>query len=402
MQYFQHAVTFIAVKHFKVKGSDWKMQQNIYKVVRYFQNLVKNLKLKLQRKPNPLQYIWFQDFLPCEGVARLLGYSFLPKSGTPPTKLAKLNGILSQAALVVFMIIYVASAILSIRSDQLYVTIENVLFIGVVSVISFKVYIPFYRKYAQILELIEKLDEYFPHSGVDQLMLNAHKHLNILQKFHKLCLITYNGIVTQYCLMPFMHQIYGKMKSIDIEWEHIFALELPLDQFNLFSYPLIYTFEAWTMTFGAQFVICNDLLFACIIQILAMEFDILGQKISEIEVCENEEEAIKELKIYVDIHQELIEMSEKIDEIFSPLQFCNSFGSITALCTACFLSVVNKVSCIKNELKFPNNHWFLNKYFLLQSGISRYFLIKYILFLPVFSTQIFIQCYFSQRLIEYF
>lgn len=334
------------------------MQQNIYKVKRYFQNLVKFLKLKLQRKPNPLQYIWFQDFLPCEGVARLLGYSFLPKSGTPPKKLAKLNGILIQTLQVVLLIVFVASVILSIRSDQLYITIENVLFIGVDFVMIGKIYITFYRNFTKIYELIEKLDEYFPHSGVDQLMLNVHKNLNILQIFHKLFIIAYNGILIQCCLMPFMHQIYGKMKSIDIEWEQILALDLPIDQFNLFMYPLVYTIEAWVMTFAVQYDICSDSLFACIIQILAMEFEILGQKISEIEVCENEEEAIKELKNLVNIHQELIEVSEKIDEIFSPLQLCNAFGSITALCTACFLSVVNKVSYMG---AYPLNKAFFNK-----------------------------------------
>jgi len=140
-----------------------------------------------------------------------------------------------------------------------------------------------------------------------------------------------------------MHHIYWKIKSVDVEWERIFALELPIDQSNLFMYPLLYIIETWVIVFAMYFVICTDLLFACLIQILAMKFYILGQKISEIEVCDGEEEAIKELKILVAIHQELIEVSEKIDEIFSPLQLCNAFGTITGLCTACFLSVVNNI-----------------------------------------------------------
>jgi hypothetical protein len=56
---------------------------------------------------------------------------------------------------------------------------------------------------------------------------------------------------------------------------------------------------------------------------------------------ENDEDVIKELKILVDIHQELIEASEKLEEIFSPLELINVFGYITALCTACFLAAVN-------------------------------------------------------------
>ena len=71
-----------------------------------------------------------------------------------------------------------------------------------------------------------------------------------------------------------------------------------------------------------------------------MEFDILGQVISEIDMIDGEEEAIKELKKLVNVHQELIEVSEEISDIFSGLLLVNSFGSILILCSASFLAVV--------------------------------------------------------------
>jgi hypothetical protein len=55
---------------------------------------------------------------------------------------------------------------------------------------------------------------------------------------------------------------------------------------------------------------------------------------------EEEEKAAKKVKILVDIHQELLEVAELLDEIFCPILLINSFASIMSLCTACFLSVV--------------------------------------------------------------
>lgn len=47
------------------------------------------------------------------------------------------------------------------------------------------------------------------------------------------------------------------------------------------------------------------------------------------------------LKKFVDVHQELIEVSNDLEEIFSPILLINCVRSIVSLCTACFLSVVS-------------------------------------------------------------
>lgn len=141
--------------------------------------------------------------------------------------------------------------------------------------------------------------------------------------------------------MPFTHQLYAFYKSENLEWEVIFALNLGFNQIQPIIYELVYIIEVWLAIFGVCFVACSDLLYACIIQILAMEFDILGQIINEVSFDNDEDEANKELKQLINIHQELIEISENLDEIFSPILLINSFGTIASLCTACFLSVVN-------------------------------------------------------------
>ncbi|KAL7025511.1 hypothetical protein ACKWTF_013503 [Chironomus riparius] len=127
------------------------------------------------------------------------------------------------------------------------------------------------------------------------------------------------------------------------------------------------------MTVGSIYIISTDLIFANLIQVSTMELDILSEKIKDVGLIDNEKIAIKELKNLIDIHQELIEVSEKLNEMFSPFQLINSFGSIVALCTGCFLAV---------------------------SGIRPYFIAKFFMF-PIFIPAIiFTQCYFSQLLID--
>ncbi|XP_070506810.1 putative odorant receptor 92a [Chironomus tepperi] len=165
--------------------------------------------------------------------------------------------------------------------------IENIMFGGLFVLSLFQMYTVFYQNQTKIIEIIEKLKEHYPHSGIDQFMFKVPKYLKTT-KFHE------NG------------------------------------------YYLITT-VLWTIIFVTFYYICTDMLFANMTQVLCMELDILGQIMSKIDPDKNEEEAIKELKKLVDIHQQLIEVSEKLQEIFSPLQLINAFGSIAALCTAIFL-----------------------------------------------------------------
>ena len=76
--------------------------------------------------------------------------------------------------------------------------------------------------------------------------------------------------------------------------------------------------------------------------ILNMEFDILGQVMSEIDPREDQEGAIKEMKNLIDIHQEFIGIAEKLQEIFSLILFVNIFGMIYLICGTAFLSVVSE------------------------------------------------------------
>ena len=152
-----------------------------------------------------------------------------------------------------------------------------------------------------------------------------------------------------------MQQIYASSKGIDLEWETIFALNLGFNQLLPIVYEVIFIIEVWIAIFGVCYLACSDLLYASTMQILVLELDILGQNISDISLNIREEDAIKELKKLIDIHQDLIEISENLEDIFSPILLINAFGSIVSICTACFLAVVSFNFC-KESLTYDVYH----------------------------------------------
>ncbi|CAG9806666.1 unnamed protein product [Chironomus riparius] len=228
--------------------------------------------------------------------------------------------------------------------------IENALVAGIYFVVLFKIIIVNKNNVANILEVVKKLDEYFPHSGVDQLNFNVHKYLNTAKWVEKLFYSMIAFIVSHLSMIPYLHQLYGYVKSESVDWELILNLNLSFDLLQPFVYEMMCLSEILMMIAAAIYIVSTDLLFANLVHVLAMEFDILSVKISEIGIIENEKEAIKELKNLIDIHQDLIETSQKLNDIYSLLQLINAFGTIVAFCTGSFLAVQSNLLYNKRTL----------------------------------------------------
>jgi len=320
------------------------MHHILNRIVKNIQDFYKFLKLKFVRKTNkPLQYILYEDFFCCEKATNVLDSTFLKSHVTLPNKWLKWNKYLFQLVLIIFLILQLISFAFSVQDKVFDIMIENALMSGVVFVILTKIYVVFYWHRKNIDETVERLERHFPQSGVDQLILKVPEHLRtakLLEKIYYIILFT-TGILIS--LMPFLLQIYGALKSVQVDWMLLYNFHMPLDLLQPVVYELIWIIEVWLTNTAVFYIISTDLIFANLIQILTIEFDMLSQKISEIDSIENEEDAIKELKNLVDIHQDLVEISTKLEEIFSPLLLINAFGSITSLCFACFIIVVSRI-----------------------------------------------------------
>jgi len=313
------------------------MQNLANKALNFFQVI----RSKFARKRAVPQHILFQDFFHCEKTVGILGFDFLTDHNTLLNKWIKINSLVFQVVMALIFIAEIISFVMSIQQNLFYVAIENALQDAGFLVVMMKVYVICHHNRAKFDEIFEKLDKHFPHYGVDQLVYKSQRYIDVLKRFEIIYYVTFAATTSIFVFMPFLHQIYGSATSTVVEWSPIYPLILPFNQHPPMVFAFMWIIESWSFLLTGYYVVCSDLLFVSLVQTLAMEFDILSQIISEIDMADGEEEAIKELKKLVDIQQELIEVSEKLNEIFSPLLLINVFGSITTLCTASFLAVVN-------------------------------------------------------------
>ncbi|CAG9806538.1 unnamed protein product [Chironomus riparius] len=308
------------------------MQNISNKTQKGFQDFEKYLKFRFVRKQSVSKFLLFQDFLRFEKLAKILGFTFLKDEITPPNKWLKLNSLILYPAVVIIFLAQMISIIMSVQQKSFFVTMENVMILGGYVIAAGKLFIIFHYKRDKIDDVIETLDKHFPHFGVDQLIFKVQKYLNEVKLFEKIQCSLFLFSLWHVTFFPFEHQIYGFIRSEAVEWETVLTMILPFDQFQ----PAIYIFmrisETWILMFTCFIFICTDLIFASLTLILSMEFDILGQVISAIDMIHSDEKALKELKKLIGIHQELIEVSEKISDIFSGLLLINSFASILVLC----------------------------------------------------------------------
>ena len=85
----------------------------------------------------------------------------------------------------------------------------------------------------------------------------------------------------------------------------------------------------------------TDLLYSELVALTAMELQILGHKMSEIDPEDDQEKALDNLKKLVKVHEDLIEVTEKLEEIFSLILFMDLFGIIGMCTSLAFLAFVS-------------------------------------------------------------
>ncbi|KAG5666867.1 hypothetical protein PVAND_014875 [Polypedilum vanderplanki] len=270
------------------------------------------------------------------------------------------------------------SALNLMNGENLFIAMENVALTGAIFLFILKWYLLLHRSHENTKKIVEKLDRQYPHSGIDQLDFNTEIYLRKFKKFFQIHFFMVWASQMQFAMMPVFHQFYGLIKSEEIEWEHIFAINLPFDTINTwwFYWPNLF-YGTWLMAYSGMTFFCTDTLYATLTHLITMELNNLAQIMSEIdwdvEDEEAEEKAIKELKKLARIHQQLIEVTEELNKISSPLLFVHALSCLLMLCTVAFLAA---------------------------SGEGHYFMIKYIIAVIFIAWQFFVQCFFGNKMTD--
>lgn len=143
------------------------MQNTLSKIVKTYQNFEKFLKLRLFRAKTVSFHILFEDFFRFEKTAQKVGFTFAKRSLALPNKWIKFNNNSLQLAMILFLIIEIYSFFTSFLKNDFLTAVENFMFTSGYFVLLVKVHVVFYRNELNIREIIDKLDEDFPHFGVD-------------------------------------------------------------------------------------------------------------------------------------------------------------------------------------------------------------------------------------------
>ena len=215
---------------------------------------------------------------------------------------------------------------------------ENLAFVGGFVLTLHGTILILYVNRLKIVKIIDVLEMHFPHHILDQYNFVTKMHLQVLKR-HSYAIIYSIGLMAIiFCLTPIVVQIYGVVSGNEQNLTTIVHLSFPFDQTQHGFYEIIYFYQAFITFIGSSFIIFNDMLFCSLLALTTMEFDIIADMISEINM--ERENAGKELKELIDIHQQLLEIVKMINEIFSPLFLINVFGVTIIACFSAFLCVV--------------------------------------------------------------
>ncbi|KAG5666653.1 hypothetical protein PVAND_014669 [Polypedilum vanderplanki] len=312
-------------------------------------------------------------------ILQHFGFTFFPDLVKNNLKWHRIFCMIEVTGISIFFLLAEYSIVFSIKEiiagdiNYVFTALENVAVANVATQMYFKIYILFFRHREDLTKIIIKMKQNFPKSSLEQIQFGTKKYLNLIQFFFIGLVAYFFEMNAQYCSMPFLYKLYGWIYSINVPLKPVYSFILPFNNSNSLFYWTLSFIESWLGTVSVFIIASTDLLFASVANIAAMEFDNLSQKFEEITIIESEAVAIKKLKELVEIHKQIIEIAREINEIFSILFFANIFMSIFAICSFIFLTI---------------------------SGISNYFLLKYSAALIGMFMQIFIGCYFGDRLTE--
>jgi hypothetical protein len=144
-----------------------------------------------------------------------------------------------------------------------------------------------------------------------------------------------------YNIVPLLVQLYKWLASQEQKLDIILQLFTPYDQNKVISYVILNTITVISITSGLVIILMTDLLYSELVALNAMELKNLGHMMSEINPEEDQDKAIEDMKKLVVIHDDLLEVAGKIEEVFTAILFIDLFGIIGMMCSLAFLAFVS-------------------------------------------------------------
>lgn len=204
-----------------------------------------------------------------------------------------------------------------------------------------KAYGVVYKNRKELNEIVIRLDKLFPKTIQEQVKFNVHQYATELRLKTTVFIILNISGIWIYNLTPIIIQLYG------IIFEgHFYEKKLPtvmwywFDPFQPGIYESLYVLICWTGFTIAVTILATDLLFCSIITLLSIQFKMVSENIRDLQ---GDFEKLKDL---IKAHQELVELSDMVEDIFSPSFLLNVFSSSFVICLTGFQAVVSSTLII--------------------------------------------------------
>lgn len=216
-------------------------------------------------------------------------------------------------------------------------------------------------------EIVDKLNILLEsNSGLWEELKLEHSYQRF-SKHSKRLAFGFTGFAVVNSVGPLLHYISKKKLQLPVQ------MWFPFDASSVGTFPFVYAWVVLTST-RISMVACGcDLSLYGFLTLISTQFEILSKKFEKIDV--KSKDLKKNLIKLMTEHEELLKISDKIQEIFSKSLSANFFGSSLGICMSGF------------QFTYGSN------------GESSH-LFKYAVFVVLGMLQIFTLCSFSQQLID--
>uniref|UniRef100_A0A182J3P9 Uncharacterized protein n=1 Tax=Anopheles atroparvus TaxID=41427 RepID=A0A182J3P9_ANOAO len=220
---------------------------------------------------------------------------------------------------------------------------------------------------AKLIDILRRLDELFPKTTTLQTRYGVYQYNRESQVVMKSFSVLYMTLIWIFNLLPLASMVVGY--CTDGTWHK----QLPYFMWYWYDwhkpgyFELTFLHQNWGGFDSAVFNLSTDLMFCAIILLLCLQFDIVAYRLKHARPDDHEE-----LNGCVHIHQSVIELSNELESIFSPSLLVNFVGSSVIICLVGFQAT---------------------------AGISAADLFKFVLFLVSSLVQVFLLCYYGNKLI---
>lgn len=186
-----------------------------------------------------------------------------------------------------------------------------------------------YLHHSKIQLVFKKLRDFFPKTVEEQKKFKVLGHWKPMRLRNACFLNFYIFNITLFTLFPLVATLHRKFFG-DGVYEMVLAVKYRIEIDGMFVREFGAIFASLNNLISSSFSISFETLYVSTLSALCMQFEILDQKIQELDF--KKAEAKEKFKALVNEHQQLIQLSDSISAIFSTTLFTNFVCGTMIVC----------------------------------------------------------------------